>query len=325
MKQIARNRREYETKLSRRISVKKDYLRYIEYESTLHALKQKRIERLSGKQKKSELDYASLRIIYGVFDRALRKFGADDLKLWFSYIEMAKANGSDKVVSRVLSKAIQMHPRTDQFWLLAADWEYFHLGNVTSARALMQRGIRLNPESRRLWIEYYRLEWIFLSNIRKRREILGIDEKKNLNGDDDNDGDEDSKGEIDVPMLEGEKEDSEQLSSDAKESFLGGAVPKLVLNNAFKAIPDEFDFFKQMLMITRMFSGSESVQEFIYQQIFEKFNEVPACRAFLAERFIYDFTKDHPEYSSRLKETLAEYSQAIEVRRDLMHVLVRFD
>ena len=48
-------------------------------------------------------DYSIKRRIYHLFDRATTKF-AGDVKLWVQYIEFAKNEGDDKVLSKIFGR-----------------------------------------------------------------------------------------------------------------------------------------------------------------------------------------------------------------------------
>ena len=111
-----------------------------------------------------------------------------------------------------------MHPTKPVFWILAAAWEFEENGNMNSARGkpvlcltrqvLLQRGIRINPESQQLWIEYFKLEMLWIEKIKERRRILFKEQLKEKDQDvllvhADK---EDNENEVDLPVLEIEKD-----------------------------------------------------------------------------------------------------------------------
>lgn len=48
-------------------------------------------------------DYAGVRRIYFVFERALRKFKGD-VALWLQYIEFAKGNGANRTLGKIFAR-----------------------------------------------------------------------------------------------------------------------------------------------------------------------------------------------------------------------------
>ncbi|CAG8466738.1 2617_t:CDS:2 [Paraglomus occultum] len=173
IKQIVKRRTYFEYTLKRIPARKVDFLRYIEYEINLEALRKKRKERLGVKGKPTLSDYAIPRRIYHLFERAVNKFKSD-LSLWLQYIEYAKSNKAGKLLNKIFGRALQLHPAKPSLWVLAAKWEFEENMNVGAARVLMQRGLRLNPTSTLLWHEYFSLELAYVKKIKTRREILGL-------------------------------------------------------------------------------------------------------------------------------------------------------
>ncbi|KAG5456706.1 MAG: U3 small nucleolar RNA-associated protein 6-domain-containing protein, partial [Olpidium bornovanus] len=177
---IVKRRTRLEYALERRISRKEDYLRYIEYEVNLEALRRARKDKLFvGKTYKLSLsDYSGLRRIQNVFDRATRTF-AGDTALW---LQAPKPPACFALLvycycllaPRITSRAIQKLPTNPTLWVLAANHELHVNNNTTAARGLFQRGLRLCDDSQELWAAYHLMEVEYTEKIRERRKVLGI-------------------------------------------------------------------------------------------------------------------------------------------------------
>ena len=166
-------RREHEHVLARRTPLKADFLRAIAYELRLDATRRSRKKRL-GLDRSSLGDFAGVKRVHFLFDRALRKFGSD-LALWLRYLDFAKRTGSSKALSQIFPRMLQLHPRAPGVWVRAAAHEYEDRGNVAAARTLLQRALRVNGKySRRLWLEYFRLEFLYLQKVMARKSVLGV-------------------------------------------------------------------------------------------------------------------------------------------------------
>ncbi|KAI8576019.1 hypothetical protein K450DRAFT_258984 [Umbelopsis ramanniana AG] len=306
IKAIVKKRTNFEYALKRRISKKVDYLRYIEYEMNLEALRKKRKSRLESKTAKQSLsDYAGTRRIFFIFERALRKFNGD-ISLWLQYIEFAKANGANKTLGKIFADAIQLHPTKPALWIMAASWEFEENANIVAARVLMQRGLRLNPGQAQLWHEYFRLEQLYIEKIKARRKILGIDQKshglKELedteNGDNDTEmiklptitggefGDMDEDGQ-EVRAVKQMEESVAEKMREGINPILNGLLSTIVYDNAIQAIPDDLDFRAKFAEIYNDFSDPEVGLQHVYDTIRRDFPENEEARAYLASRPLY--------------------------------------
>lgn len=177
IKSIIRKRTEFEHALSRRIVKKEDFLKYVEYEMNLEALRKKRVKRLNIKGKLTISDWGGVRRIFFIFERATRKFYGD-VDLWLQYILYAQHEKSTRVLGKVIASALQFHPTKPKLWIFAGYHELNWNGNISAARALMQQGIRLNKYSHELWVEYCRIELIYIIKLFTRQKILGIHESQ---------------------------------------------------------------------------------------------------------------------------------------------------
>lgn len=79
-----------------------------------------------------------------------------DLDLWSRWLRFCQATGSSRQMSKVLTKALQLHSGCAALWTYAAAWEFEANQNAAAARALMQRGLRMCKHAPQLWHEYFR-------------------------------------------------------------------------------------------------------------------------------------------------------------------------
>ena len=262
VRSVVRRRRDFEYLLVRRDPYLKDYLRAIEYEQQLTRLRRQRKTRLAL-TRSTLSDFEAMKRIHTLYDRALRKFKANTC-LWLAYIEFCVENKSARVLSRVLARALQLHPRQEAFWAIAGHYEFTETGNTEAARQLMQRALRTNPSSPILWLHYFIMEIKYVERLRTRRHVLGIDGGgggKNQGADGEEEGDEEEKdsSKHQQPSINSllDKEEKDEATNDQKSSpssssssttasdlttpaqrlFLEGAVPKIVLRNAIRSIP----------------------------------------------------------------------------------------
>ncbi|KAI5117768.1 hypothetical protein M0805_005199 [Coniferiporia weirii] len=238
IKQIMKKRTTFETALIRRIPKKGDFLRYAAYEMSLEALRRKRVERLKiPKGPPTISDFALIRRQFQIFERALKKF-KDDVGLWVQYIQAAQRVQARAIVSRICGRALQLHPNAPALYVIAAAHELKHLSH-SAARVLLQRGIRMNSECVDLWREYVKMEMGFVEALRRRWGVLGLKVAEGAVREGDGQdtlmvefGGDQSVQEIVAPPEEGIEEDE-----NARKDILNGALVKVAISNAVKAIP----------------------------------------------------------------------------------------
>lgn len=123
---------------------------------------------------------------------------------------------SPRMVSRgnltLLNRALQLHPNEPSLYILASSHEISQLA-PTAARALFQRGLRLNRESVALWVQYVKMELGYVESLRRRWEVLGIEEQ----------------GQKDIDM-----EELVEESEEARRKVMDGAIAQAVLESATK-------------------------------------------------------------------------------------------
>ncbi len=100
IKEIVRKRRDFEYMLKRPSTLKRDYLRYVQYETELEDVRRARKKVISHsllskgeKWRGSLCDRASAMRIMFIYERAVTRFKGD-LDLWFRFLEYCRAQGS---------------------------------------------------------------------------------------------------------------------------------------------------------------------------------------------------------------------------------------
>ncbi|KAJ1657447.1 U3 snoRNP protein [Dispira simplex] len=234
IKALVKRRTYFENLLFRQSPKKVDYLRYIEYELNLNALREKRAGRIVYKVAKKDdpkrrktqwtmllsmsnpafAKHIALKRCEMIFERALSRY-MGDVNLWLQYLEELKRLGKHSLLAKTYSRAIRVHPTKPQLWLQAASYEYGEQGYVLGARALFQRGLRLNPTSTELWLEYFKMELLYAEKLCQRHELieehqtpLKEDEEGKIEGEQESTT-LDGEVHVDIPVLQEEEENGE--------------------------------------------------------------------------------------------------------------------
>ncbi|KAJ2850506.1 U3 snoRNP protein [Coemansia brasiliensis] len=216
LKAIVKKRTKFEYALRRRRASRADFLRYVEYETNVDALRRQRKQRLDQKGGKTSLsDFSITQRIISIFERAVVRH-SEDVLLWMQFIEFIKSrrrlssgdkddedDGHTRLLGRVFARAISAHPYEAQLWIKAAAHELEVNMNGSAARTLLQRALRLIPDNQQVWIEYFRLELLLVEKIKARRRVLGIDRAAGEVATEE--ADEGESGFIDVPQLDAEE------------------------------------------------------------------------------------------------------------------------
>jgi len=300
---VVAKRREFEYKLRRLVARKPDYLRYLAYEINLEALRKIRRQKakVSGKlpAKKASHEFAGIKHIRSIFERATRRFLADEA-LWLQYVEWALGAGSAKLASQAVSKALQFHPHSIQLWTKAASFEFFQNGNAQAARVLLQRALRLNQHSSELWLEYYRLEWLYID---KKKAKMKRKEGKEIKG-------------LEVGSLEGEEEKAQSVISTVEETsldeFCKGAVPLAVFRSCIKTMPSDVELRWRFAEVASNFENSEHVIDEIRKSIVKDFRESPQGWEVLSRfPFLHIDESSSEETSSAVKDAISVFEEGI--------------
>ena len=246
---ITKKRSDFEHKLNARGSQPSDYARYAEYEMNLETLRRKRVKRLGVKT----TNHTGERRIFFVLDRATKKFQGD-IALWMQYINYARKQRSNKKVSQLLTSVLRLHPTKAELWIYAANYATEERADITEARSYMQRGLRFCKEDESIWIEYARLEMIYISKIVGRRQILGLDDQRKQQVDENRteviSGDVVAVPAITAEDIDPHKKPSGDVDQEALEKIsaspaLSGAIPTAIFDAATKEFKDSHKFCQQ--------------------------------------------------------------------------------
>ncbi|USP73126.1 hepatocellular carcinoma-associated antigen 66 [Curvularia clavata] len=232
---IAKKRSDFEHIINARGSHPEDYMRYIEFEKNVDALRRKRIKRLGVRYKGS-----GQRTIYLLYNRATRKFSGD-LTLWMQYIDFARRDKAYKRLNDIFTSVARLHPTKPDIWILAANYFMDTQADITNARSYMQRGLRFCKSQETMWLEYAKLETIYVGKIAGRRKILGLDVDRTKKAGTDEDGDEDmialpevTAEDVNPSLKQDDGVDEVALQNLASAPVLTGAIPLAIFDSAMK-------------------------------------------------------------------------------------------
>jgi len=323
---IAKKRSDFEHIINARGSHPSDYLRYIEFEKNVDALRRKRIKRLRSRYKG-----AGQRTIYFLYNRATRKFSGD-LTLWMQYIDFARKDKAYKRLNDIFTSVARLHPTKPEIWVHAANYFMDTQADITNARSYMQRGLRFCKNSEYLWLEYARLETIYVGKIAGRRKILGLDvdhTKSQQNGDEDADMialPQVTAEDINPSLKQDDGVDEVALQNLASAPVLTGAIPLAVFDSAMKQFHGKasvaerffamFVEFEQLSCVPRMLqhvldylhqNAPQSVETAMCDFCMQLYGRNPADPEFppvLADALdlISTATQQHPSDVPRLSE-----------------------
>ncbi|KAH9823968.1 U3 small nucleolar RNA-associated protein 6-domain-containing protein [Melampsora americana] len=287
------------------------YMRYIDYERRLERLRQLRVSKLgAGQQSKTPhrvtiSDYSIPLHILNLFSTAAKRY-PESRSLWMAYITYSLTQSSPKLISRVISAAIAAHPTDPTFWTMAARFESDGDqngkggGNVDGARKLLMRGLRFlkGEESLSLWIEWIRIELNFVQAMTQRRKFLEkITDKGSVIIRNDgvvlDDSAADTAMELDQLEVENDKademdEDVLEIKGQGQEALQSGALIRVVLSNAFKAVPSLsiFDAVIPLLNSTELPIKS-ALLDFTYSMLQTLHPQLPRARVMVITRELF--------------------------------------
>mmetsp|Transcript_7707 Transcript_7707/g.34928 ORF Transcript_7707/g.34928 Transcript_7707/m.34928 type:complete len:234 (+) Transcript_7707:271-972(+) len=153
---VFRKRSRFEYLLRRRRIDISCYTNYIKFEINL-------IELLSLRKGHQEHNSALVHSVY----RSL-------IGMWLRFATFCYIHGNRRLLSEVITQAIQMNPSCAGLWAFAAFWEYRSQGDVSAARRFFLRGLRNCSQAKVLWHEYFRLEVSHAINLATRWRLLGL-------------------------------------------------------------------------------------------------------------------------------------------------------
>ena len=137
----------------------------------LESLRKKRVKRMGIKTS----THSGQRRIFFVVERVTRRFHGN-MGLWMQYIDFARKQNSNKKLSVIRTRMLQMHATKPELWIYAANYALKEWSEINEARSYMQRGLRFCKNSKRLWSEYARLEMIYIARIVARGRDLSRNE-----------------------------------------------------------------------------------------------------------------------------------------------------
>lgn len=82
-----------------------------------------------------------------MFDRATRKFKGDPA-IWMAWLKFCKDSQSKRQVSKVITKALKLHPTAPYFWAYAAAWCVSSLSRLYIIRCTTLCCMPAHPGSR---------------------------------------------------------------------------------------------------------------------------------------------------------------------------------
>ncbi|KAL6709472.1 U3 snoRNP protein [Coniothyrium glycines] len=316
IKSIAKRRSDFEHIVNARGSHPSDYMRYIEFEKNVDALRRKRIKRMGVRYRGS-----GQRTIYQLYQRATRKFSGD-LALWIQYIDFARKDKAYKRLNDIFTAVARLHPTKPDIWILAANYFMDTQADITNARSYMQRGLRFCKTSEVMWIGYAKLETIYVGKIAGRRKILGLDIDRTQNQHTNEDGGD---GMIALPQVTAEDinpslkqddgVDEVALQNLASAPILTGAIPIAIFDSAMKQFHnrprvaekffDMFAEFEQLSCIPRIL---HHVLEYL-QEKYPQGVETVICHFHIR---LFGLDPADPEFPLALGEALGSISSAIQ-------------
>ncbi|GAV54077.1 hypothetical protein ZYGR_0AK05790 [Zygosaccharomyces rouxii] len=174
---IMKKRTDFEHCLNSRGSSIKDYVKYINYESNVEKLRQKRVKRILQSSKSHSIsDWSIEHRIEFIFQRGCNKF-PQDLKFWSMYLRFMKNRGnktSYKKIHNVYNQLLRLHPGNVEVWISCAKYEYEKHANFKSCRTVFQNALRFNSHVPKLWYEYVKFELNFITKLINRRKVMGL-------------------------------------------------------------------------------------------------------------------------------------------------------
>ncbi|KII92126.1 hypothetical protein PLICRDRAFT_103628 [Plicaturopsis crispa FD-325 SS-3] len=316
IKQIMKKNTAFETALVRRVPKKADFLRYASYAMGLEHLRRKRVERQHADTKPppSISDYALVRRVFQIFERALKKFGAD-VGLWVQYIQVAKREGARALVGRVSARALQLHPNVPALYILSASHELDHL-SPAAARALLQRGLRLNADSVEMWTEYVKMEMGFVEGLRRRWGILGVDIGKGKGKGKSVDTDMDVLGEGgDVQRMEEDADEEGDQGDAVRREIMEGAIVKSVVSSAVKALPT-LPLFSSLYTLLATYPAPPALRDDLISYLRNLFDNTLSHEPRAVTLLLDQTTLDGEELVDALRDANSKFTEGIKNAED---------
>jgi U3 small nucleolar RNA-associated protein 6 len=172
LQKIINTRKKHEFRLQRFDKKLLDIIRYIESESTLESIRDKRI-----KKKNLSLSYYDKRIserIIKLYRDALFRF--DDKKIIVMFAEYSIKKKLRSEMKDVFASYCLKNAGDAELWIYCAS-KLFEIEDVDSSRAMFLKGIRLNPQYMKLRVEFFRMEVFYIKKVFELNKSLGIEDE----------------------------------------------------------------------------------------------------------------------------------------------------
>ncbi|MES1911767.1 MAG: hypothetical protein MHM6MM_004147 [Cercozoa sp. M6MM] len=273
VRQITLERKKHEYALKRVDVPVQMFLRYIEYEQTLEALRKLRKKR-QHVQRPLMSDRMCQRQVTLIFERLVAKHSGQP-RLWLMYSDFLVQRKARSKASQVLARALALHPRDPELWIRSAAHEFDHEGRVSAARKLLMRALRISPTEPLLWKALLQLELAFAQKLRLRRVVL--------QGDDDGDDeiDDAAKDELIVSAQEDSAEPAPKKRKvvDTKQQLLErGVVALSVFKKAALDLSDSDQKAKlhvELLKLVPEDSNFDGLRKAMWKHVLETYPRHP--------------------------------------------------
>jgi U3 small nucleolar RNA-associated protein 6 len=218
--------------------------------------------------------------------------------------------------------------------------------DIAGARTLLQRALRTLPKCQELYLEYCRMELMYREKIRKRMELMGIDQAalkaKSTSGidlslvpmkpvgeeeDQDQQPEEEDDGMkelLDLPEGDPAAEEAAKTKplpafiTSSSNPFFEGAIVLVVFHAAIAKIPSDVSFRQQMLSVVQAFPDTKKIQDEIYSSLERDFPENEDVLLLIARRPVdslpVDKKKDHDAVFNATREALDNIDNELLVR-----------
>lgn len=165
LQKIVETRKKHESRLQRVDKKLLDFIRYIDSETSLEKIRDKRLRKFSLKRTYQDTKI-SKRVVM-LYKNALEKFNEKNLIVDFT--EYAKKKQLVAEMKDVYAHICLKNPLDVDLWIYCAS-SLFEVDDIDGARALFFKGIRMNPSSMEIRKEFFRMEVLFIEKFCKEAE-----------------------------------------------------------------------------------------------------------------------------------------------------------
>lgn len=250
------------------------------------------------------------------------------------YVEYARKERAGKVLAKVFSTVLKLHPGKPELWVYAARHAVEENADVAEGRSHMQRGLRFNKGCRMLWLEYAKLELVYVAKVLARRRMLGIDGGVPVVEEERDDEDEDM---IKVPDLTGEDfnptpQKDHSLDTLALENIdtnpaLNGAVALAIFDSAVQQFPSDIGVMQDFFALFCSFSSlgcRGRLLEHVVRHALDTAPTSPAALMLGVELPIIGVDVTDPIFPGRLATVIANMNEAVQKAAPKVELYERF-